>query len=81
MEKKLPILTNFILPTGTILATKIMYARTLIRRAERKYASLSIKYKNRDVQKYINRLSDYFFMLFRFELQTAGVKETIWKKD
>lgn len=80
MEKKLPKLIDFVLPAGTILAAKIMYVRTLVRKAERKYTSLPVKFKNKNVQKYLNRLSDYFFILFRFELHRKGVGEVIWEK-
>ncbi len=79
IDKKLPKLTNFLIPGGNPLAAKVMYARTLVRRAERKYAILHGKDRNISVQKYLNRLSDFLFMLFRLELNKTKSKEIIWK--
>jgi cob(I)alamin adenosyltransferase len=54
LEKKLPLLTQFILPKG-----HFMFARALVRRAEREVVSLK---SQKTILTYLNRLSDYLFM-------------------
>ncbi len=78
-EGELPVLANFILPGGTIFSSHLQYARALSRRTERKVVSLS----KTDVIKpqiltYLNRLSDYLFMLARKANFEAKVKEEVW---
>ncbi len=81
MTQKLPELTNFILPGGTIVGANLQIARAVSRRAERKLISLIRREKvNPDVVQYINRLSDLFFTLSRFTNFEAKKKEIIWKK-
>jgi cob(I)alamin adenosyltransferase len=74
-----PELERFILPGGTKLAASIHIARTITRRAER----LVVKLAKTDLktppiaQKYLNRLSDYFFALARvinYRLQVKDVE-------
>ncbi|MGD0523273.1 MAG: cob(I)yrinic acid a,c-diamide adenosyltransferase [Candidatus Microgenomates bacterium] len=61
LEKELPPLDHFILPKG-----KLMYGRALVRRAERSLVRVSRFKKVRpEVLSYVNRLSDYLFMLSR----------------
>ena len=79
-EGKLPVLKNFIIYSGTPKSTQIFYARALCRKAERSVVKLSKEQKISDsILTYINRLSDYLFMLARFENHKSGVKEEIWK--
>ena len=80
MDKKLPKLTNFILPGGGEVASFLFMARTFIRRAERRVVSLSEKEKvNSGVTVYLNRLSDYVYTLARFSNFREKIKETPWK--
>lgn len=80
MDKKLPKLTNFILPGGGEPASFLFMARTFIRRAERRVVSLSEKEKvNSGVMVYLNRLSDYVYTLARFSNFREKIKETPWK--
>jgi cob(I)alamin adenosyltransferase len=72
LDKKLPKLTSFVLPQGGETTSRIHIARTVCRRAERKLASLfsengsGITEKNQlIISRYINRLSDFLFMLAR----------------
>ena len=61
LEKELPPLDHFIIPKG-----QLMYGRALVRRAERSLVKLSKSQKvNSEILKYVNRLSDYLFMLAR----------------
>lgn len=78
-EGTLPVLSNFILTGGTVLASHLQYARSLTRRAERNMVSLSkIEKVDADILTYLNRLSDFLFMLARYVNWEAGIKEEIW---
>ena len=80
MEKTLPPLKNFILPGGTKPAAYAHLARTVCRRAERVVVALSLLSEVKPILiTYLNRLSDYFFVLSRFVLAEKGKKEIIWK--
>lgn len=80
-EKKLPKLTNFILPGGTEVSCFYHLARSLTRKIERVMVSF-IKENdfNLNILTFINRLSDLFFILSRWSNYGEGIKETIWKK-
>jgi cob(I)alamin adenosyltransferase len=81
MESNLPTLKNFIIPGGSKVGAKLHIARSIARRAERNVVGLS-KEKSVKLQilAYLNRLSDYLFMLARHVNFEAGQKEKIWKK-
>lgn len=80
MEKNLPKLKNFILPGGSSVGSKLHLARSVARRSERAIAALSQKEKiNRNAQIYINRLSDWLFVLARYVNKLENQKENIWK--
>lgn len=80
MEAILPKLTNFILPSGNETSVFLHLARTVTRRAERKIVRIHKKQNvDKQVLSFINRLSDYFFVLSRYLNFKAGYKETIWK--
>jgi cob(I)alamin adenosyltransferase len=76
IEGALPVQKNFLIYGGTKKASQIYFARALCRRAERELVDLKT---NSDVLVYINRLSDYLFMLARKTNHQKGIKETIWK--
>ncbi len=73
IEKKLPELTHFILPQGNELTSLIHIARTVCRRAEREVVDCFKKIQNPSasrrtkfqILKYLNRLSDFLFILAR----------------
>jgi cob(I)alamin adenosyltransferase len=66
MESKLPPLNNFILPGGQLLVSYCHIARCVCRRAERAVLKLNDSEKIPDiVLKFLNRLSDYLFVLSR----------------
>lgn len=76
LEKNLQPLKNFILPAGGENSSTIHVARTVCRRAERSIVTLNQETPiNPEIIKYVNRLSDYLFVLARNE----ATSETIWK--
>lgn len=79
LDEKLPGLTNFILPGGNAAGASLHLARTVCRRAERRVAALKqVDPVSDECIIYLNRLSDLFFVMARFENHEAGVKETPW---
>ena len=78
LTKELPKLANFIYPTGYL-----QVARAVCRRAEREVVAAAIKEKN--ILKYLNRLSDALFTMGRWVNWTllrqgyGGVKEEVWR--
>lgn len=80
MEEQLPALKNFILPGGHPTVSFIHLARTVCRRAERTVVALAeIESVEPILLTYLNRLSDYLFVLGRFVAQQLGVEEIAWK--
>jgi cob(I)alamin adenosyltransferase len=80
MNEHLPVLKNFILPGGHPVVSYCHIARTVCRRAERLLVRLEMTDSDHQlVVKYINRLSDYLFVLARFVGHELGVGEQIWK--
>ena len=80
MEQSLPPLRNFILPGGHPLISSCHVARTVCRRTERKTVQLNENERvNPLIITYLNRLSDYFFVLARLMSQKLGVEEVTWK--
>ncbi len=81
MEGSLPVLANFILMGGTEIGSLIHYARTLVRRGERALVTLNeLEPVNPEIMKYINRLSDYMFMLARKVNQESETPEKVWRR-
>ncbi len=79
MESTLPHLNSFILPGGNTASSQSHIARTVCRRAERQIISLSTELFVPDVViKFINRLSDYLFVLSRKILQNNNQKDIPW---
>ncbi len=78
----LPPLHNFILPGNTLVAAHTHLARTICRRAERYIVALANDYALPILLlEYINRLSDYLFVLGRYANQLSGAGEIIWDKQ
>ena len=79
-EEELSPLTNFILPGGNTVASQLHHVRTVIRRAETYIILLSEQEKiNNNCIKYVNRLSDLFFVLGRVSNKRSGQNDIIWK--
>lgn len=82
MEKDLQPLTQFILPQGSPAATFSHLARAICRRAERRVVELSRDERvDKDAIVYLNRLSDYLFVLARWLNASEGGPETTWTYD
>lgn len=80
MEKNLPALTAFILPGGHQSVSFCHLARTVCRRAERITVELASFEQVSDlVIQYLNRLSDFLFVLGRTMSQELGTEEITWK--
>lgn len=80
IEGRLPVLKNFILPGGSGVGAKLFFARALARRAERALVKLDRKTPLKpEILVYINRLSDYLFMLAREVNHEEGIKEEAWR--
>lgn len=76
----LPERQGFILPGGTQAAAQAHVCRTVCRRAERRIVALSeVAQISPETQHYINRLSDYLFVLAKKLNFNAGVSEIIWQ--
>lgn len=80
IDSALPPIRNFVLPGGHVSISVGHIARTVCRRAERLVISLDEKEGvDQLVIKYLNRLSDYLFMLCRKMSSDLGITETPWK--
>jgi cob(I)alamin adenosyltransferase len=79
-EEKLEPLKNFILPGGSKAASMLNVCRTICRRAERRVVQLkATEQVGENIIIFLNRLSDLFFVLARYENTISGNPETIWK--
>lgn len=76
MDSELSELKNFIIPGGSQVVSQCHICRTISRRAERRCVPAT-QYPL--ILKYLNRLSDYFFVLARFTNKEQGYPEVIWK--
>jgi cob(I)alamin adenosyltransferase len=79
MEEQLPVLRNFILPGGSILVSYCHIARCVCRRAERAVLRLNVAEESPEiVTRFLNRLSDFLFVLSRKISLELDNKEVIW---
>lgn len=70
----------FILPGGNLVASHLHLARTIARRSERRLWSLnSTDILPASILQFINRLSDLFFAMARYEMYREGAIEEKWK--
>ena len=81
LETRIPPLKNFILPSGSSGGAALHLARCICRRAERRLVALMRQEAvNPEVERYLNRLSDYLFVPARVVNARAGVPETAWSR-
>lgn len=79
MNEVLPELRHFVLPGGNVAEASCHLARVVCRRAERICVQLAEdSFVDEKVIIYLNRLSDYLFVLGRKVAMDAGNKENIW---
>lgn len=80
MDKELPEMRNFVLPGGHVSVSAGHIARCVCRRAERCVIALAQEeLVDETVIKYLNRLSDYLFVLCRWMSIKANANEVPWK--
>jgi cob(I)alamin adenosyltransferase len=78
-QEECPPWSNFIHPGGTAAAGALHLARAITRRAERDVLELeTLEESNHAVAVYLNRLSDFLFILARVVNARAGVSEAGW---
>ncbi len=90
MELAVGPMRNFILPGGSLASGALHLTRTICRRLERKMTEVMLQCNNEDEEKkqiiqkvayrYINRLSDYLFMVARYANYLEGVEDIPWNK-
>ncbi len=81
MNKELPPLKEFILPGGDEFSARLHIARSVCRRVERSIVKLLEEEDGRIIWiKYLNRLSDYFFVLARYHTIKNNINEDQWSK-
>jgi cob(I)alamin adenosyltransferase len=78
LEEELPPLRRFILAGGSSTGAALHVARTVCRRAERRIVALGAGELEPEVLVYMNRLSDFLFVLARAANKRAGVSEVEW---
>jgi len=79
MSKNLPVMKNFVLPGGAVEVSSCHIARTVCRRTERRVVSLQKEQEiDHVIMIYLNRLSDYLFVLCRQISSELGAVEIPW---
>jgi cob(I)alamin adenosyltransferase len=78
----LPVLRSFVLPGGSRLNAELHVCRTVCRRAERIVTALAREEQIPvEAVKYLNRLSDAFFVWSRWASRLSGAPETLWEPN
>ena len=83
LSEELPELKNFVLPGGHMASSQAHVLRTVCRRAERYLVKYNLNFEqvNPDISIFINRLSDYFFVLARYIVVKTDNEEVTWTKQ
>ncbi|MFV5516752.1 cob(I)yrinic acid a,c-diamide adenosyltransferase [Acinetobacter gerneri] len=83
MNEDLPMLKDFILPTGTLACSYAHQARAVCRRAER--SLMTVQSRDQNIQatalQLLNRLSDWLFVASRTLQRAEGGSEVLWQKN
>ena len=80
LMKQLPERQGFVLPGGVPAACQAHICRTVCRRAERRIAALAEEAQIApEMQQYVNRLSDYLFVLAKIINFNEGKSEIVWQ--
>jgi cob(I)alamin adenosyltransferase len=81
-NESLPALRSFVLPGGSRLNAELHICRTVCRRAERRIIALARQEPvPPEAVKYLNRLSDAFFVWSRWASHVSGAPETLWEPN
>jgi len=81
METELPPLRNFILPSGGEPSSRLHIARSVCRRLERSLVFLlEAEELEAGTYSYVNRLSDFLFVLARLVAKRTGNSEVVYQK-
>jgi cob(I)alamin adenosyltransferase len=81
LNQTLKPLKEFIMPGGDEFCSRIHLSRAVCRRAERSCVAVLDLVKEKNVWlPYLNRLSDYFFVLARYVSSEQGSEEILWKR-
>ena len=81
LNQDLEPLKEFILPSGDHFSSNLHVARAITRRAERSAVTLyNHSLDNNPVIMYLNRLSDYFFVLSRYHNKQNNIPENTWQR-
>jgi cob(I)alamin adenosyltransferase len=79
IDLSLPKMTNFIIPGGHVTVSTCHISRSICRRAERKCIKFAKQFElNNDILIYLNRLSDYLFVLSRKISLDTNTQEIKW---
>lgn len=82
IDQRLPALKSFVIPGGTTISAQAHIARTVCRRAERQIVRLAEEENIEEkIKKYINRTSDYLFVISRFALILENKAENFWSAE
>ncbi len=82
LQETVPVLTQFIVPGGHQASAVCHHARAVCRRAERRLVELKagLDMDNQPLF-FLNRLSDYLFVLGRYINMKEGANEVMWEKE
>ena len=83
MNEQLPMLKEFILPSGNLACSYAHQARAVCRRAER--SLIAVQQRDQNIQaislQLLNRLSDWLFVASRTLQRTSGGTEVLWQRN
>lgn len=83
MNEELPMLKEFILPSGSLTCSYAHQARAVCRRAER--SLIAVQQRDQNIQttalQLLNRLSDWLFVASRMLQRESGGSEMLWQKN
>lgn len=81
-DAETPEIRHFVLPGGSSVSAALHVARVLTRRAERRVVTLCRRQEaNEVVRRYLNRLSDFFFVIARVANVREGVSDVEYKRN
>ncbi len=79
MQAAVPAITKFTIPGGHVILSLCHVCRTVCRRAERAALRASVGHEiDPTALRYLNRLSDWFYLLGRLVTERLGIEETLW---